>query len=256
SVGPEPLVRNAGSLPQFRRLHIPPVQTARPTSSVDIAHPRRASPAVRSTRASAESSRPPDDGPHRGALPLALAGGFCEGPRELGARSVPCPAVGAMEVPMTSKRVYITTAIPYVNARPHLGFALELVQADALARHRRLRGDEVRLLTGTDDNSLKNVLAAEAAGLTTAQLVARNATHFATLPVPLQLAFDDFIRTSTDPRHQPAVARLWRACAAAGDLYREWYEGLYCVGCEQFYAAEELDRGRCPEHETVPERVA
>src|SRR5262245_15260604 len=119
-----------------------------------------------------------------------------------------------------------------------------------------LRGDEVRLLTGTDDNSLKNVLAAEAAGLTTAELVARNATHFANLHVSLQLAFDDFIRTSTDPRHQPAVARLWRACAAAGDLYREWYEGLYCVGCEQFYAAEEFDRGRCPEHETVPERVA
>jgi len=161
-----------------------------------------------------------------------------------------------MEVPMTTKRVYFTTAIPYVNARPHLGFALELVQADALARHRRLRGDEVRLLTGTDDNSLKNVLAAEAAGLTTAELVARNATHFANLHVSLQLAFDDFIRTSTDPRHQPAVARLWRACAAAGDLYRAWYEGLYCVGCEQFYAAEELDRGRCPEHETVPERVA
>jgi len=161
-----------------------------------------------------------------------------------------------MEVPMTARRVYMTTAIPYVNARPHLGFALELVQADALARHRRLRGDEVRLLTGTDDNSLKNVLAAEAAGLTTAELVAGNAAHFADLQVALHLAFDDFIRTSTDPRHQPAVERLWRACVAAGDIYRAWYEGRYCVGCEQFYDADELDSGRCPEHETVPERVA
>ena len=157
---------------------------------------------------------------------------------------------------MTTKRLYITTAIPYVNAGPHLGHALELVQTDALARHRRLRGDDVRLLTGTDDNSLKNVLAAEAAGLTTAELVSANATHFASLHVSLQLAFDDFIRTSTDRRHQPAVARLWRACAAAGDIYRAWYEGLYCVGCEQFYAADELDSGRCPEHQTVPERVA
>ena len=157
---------------------------------------------------------------------------------------------------MTSKRVYITTAIPYVNARPHLGFALELVQADALARHRRLRGDQVRLLTGTDDNSLKNVLAAEAAGVTTAELVARNAAHFANLQVSLQLAFDDFISTSSDPRHPRAVERLWRACEAAGDLYRARYEGLYCVGCEQFYLPDELEGGRCPEHETVPEVVA
>ena len=157
---------------------------------------------------------------------------------------------------MTSRRVYITTTIPYVNARPHLGFALELVQADALARHRRLRGDQVRLLTGTDDNSLKNVLAAEAAGVTTAEFVARNAAQFANLHVSLQLAFDDFISTSTDPRHPPALERLWRACEAAGDLYRARYEGLYCVGCEQFYAPDELDSGRCPEHETVPERVA
>ena len=157
---------------------------------------------------------------------------------------------------MTRKRVYITTAIPYVNARPHLGHALELVQTDALARHRRLRGDEVRVLTGTDDNSLKNVLAAEAAGITTAELVDRNATHFADLQASLQLAFDDFIRTSTDPRHRPGVERLWRACEAAGDLYRAWYQGLYCVGCEQFYAPDELDGGRCPEHQTVPERVS
>lgn len=148
------------------------------------------------------------------------------------------------------------TAIPYVNAEPHLGFALELVQADALARHRRLRGDEVRLLTGTDDNSLKNLLAAEAAGVATADLVKRNADRFADLQSRLDLTFDDFIRTSTDPRYQPAIDRLWRACEAAGDLYRGQYEGLYCVGCEQFYEADELVGGLCPEHETVPERVA
>jgi methionyl-tRNA synthetase len=157
---------------------------------------------------------------------------------------------------MRRKRIYLTTAIPYVNAEPHLGHALELVQADSLARQRRLRGDEVRLLTGTDDNSLKNVLAAEAAGVATAELVKRNAARFADLQRSLQLTFDDFIRTSTDPRHQPAVDRLWRACEAAGDLYRSVYEGLYCVGCEQFYEPDELVAGLCPEHETAPERVA
>ena len=157
---------------------------------------------------------------------------------------------------MRRRRIYLTTAIPYVNADPHLGFALELVQADSLARQRRLRGDEVRLLTGTDDHSLKNVLAAEAAGVATAELVKRNAARFADLQRSLQLTFDDFIRTSTDPRHQPAVDRLWRACEAAGDLYRDVYEGLYCVGCEQFYEPDELVAGLCPEHETAPERVA
>jgi methionyl-tRNA synthetase len=157
---------------------------------------------------------------------------------------------------MTSERVYLSTTIPYVNARPHLGYALELVQADVLARHHRLAGDRVRFQTGTDDNSLKNVLAAEAEGIAVAALVDRNATAFAALRDPLSLSFDDFIRTGSDPRHRPGVERLWHACAASGDLYRKQYEGLYCVGCEQFYRPAELPGGRCPEHGTRPERVA
>ena len=157
---------------------------------------------------------------------------------------------------MTGERVYLSTTIPYVNARAHLGHALELVQADVLARHHRQAGDEVRAQTGTDDNSLKNVLAAEAEGLSTAALVDRNASAFAALAQPLSLSFDDFIRTGSDPRHRPGVERLWRACAASGDLYRKRYEGLYCVGCEQFYRPAELPGGLCPEHGTRPERVA
>ncbi|MBE8471858.1 methionine--tRNA ligase [Streptomyces justiciae] len=157
---------------------------------------------------------------------------------------------------MTTPRHYITTTIPYVNARPHLGFALELVQADTLARHRRQRGDEVRLLSGTDDNSLKNVLAAEAEGVDVQTLVDRNADAFAALRDPLALSLDDFIRTSSDPRHRAGVERLWRRCAEAGDLYRKAYEGLYCVGCEQFYTPDELLDGRCAEHGTAPQRVA
>lgn len=151
---------------------------------------------------------------------------------------------------------FLSTTIPYVNARPHLGFALELVQGDVLARHGRQAGDQVRYQTGTDDNSLKNVLAAEAEGISPATLVGRNAAAFAGLREPLALSFDDFIRTSSDPRHRPGVERLWRACAARGDLYLKHYEGRYCVGCEQFYKPSELADGRCPEHGTVPDTVA
>ena len=166
-------------------------------------------------------------------------------------------AVGApvyLEVPMTS--AYITTTIPYVNARPHLGFALELVQADVLARYRRSVGEQVRLQAGTDDNSLKNVLAAQAAGVGVQRFVDANAAAFTGLAQPLDLSIDDLIRTSSDPRHPAGVERLWRACAASGDLYRRHYEGLYCVGCEQFYTTAELAGGRCPEHGTVPDLVA
>ncbi|MER5268649.1 methionine--tRNA ligase [Actinosynnema sp. NPDC002837] len=151
-------------------------------------------------------------------------------------------------------RYYVTTAIPYVNSRPHLGFALEIVQADVLARHHRLRGDRVRFLTGTDDNSLKNVLAAQAEGVPTGELVDRNSAAFAALRDPLALSFTDFIRTSRDARHRAGVERLWRACAH--DLYRHHYEGLYCVGCEQFYTSAELVAGKCPEHEVEPQPVA
>jgi methionyl-tRNA synthetase len=146
-------------------------------------------------------------------------------------------------------RFYVTTAIPYVNSAPHLGHALELVQADALARHRRRRGDDVRFLTGTDDNAFKNVAAARAAGVPTADFVAANAARFAALREPLALSFDDFLSTSTDPRHADGVRRLWRECAH--DFYRRRYEGLYCTGCEQF-----LDTASCPEHAEPPAPVS
>jgi methionyl-tRNA synthetase len=160
------------------------------------------------------------------------------------------------EVPMSAQRIYLSTTIPYVNARAHVGHALELVQADVLARHHRRIGDEVRLQSGTDDNSLKNVLAAEAEGISTRELVNRNASAFAGLREHLSLSFDDFIRTSSDPRHRPGVERLWQACQASGDLYRKAYEGLYCIGCEQFYADDELTDGNCPEHGTPAQQVA
>ena len=156
---------------------------------------------------------------------------------------------------MTAPHSYITTTIPYVNARPHIGFALELVQADVLARYRRGRGEAVRFQAGTDDNSLKNVLAAQAAGVEVREFVDRNAEAFVALGDALSLSVDDVIRTSRDSRHRPGVERFWRACTDTGDLYRKRYEGLYCTGCEQFYTPAELRDGRCPEHETVPQQV-
>lgn len=143
----------------------------------------------------------------------------------------------------------LTVAIPYVNADPHLGYAYELVLADIHARARRQLGHDVRFLGGTDDNSLKNVLAAERAGADVRSFVAGNAERFAALGRRLQVSFDDFICTSADARHAPAVAELWARVARQGDLYRDRYSGPYCVDCEDFYAADDLVAGtRCPEH--------
>ncbi len=150
---------------------------------------------------------------------------------------------------------YVTVAIPFVNADPHLGYAYELVLADVHARASRLDGVAVRFLGGTDDYSLKNVLAADAAGIPVQEFVDRHAQRFEDLREPLDLSFDDFIRTSSDERHVPAVHRLWNAALANGDLYRRPYEGDYCVGCEQFLGPGELVDGTCPEHPRPLERV-
>ncbi|MGH2593321.1 MAG: class I tRNA ligase family protein, partial [Anaerolineae bacterium] len=155
----------------------------------------------------------------------------------------------------TRQPFYITTAIPYVNAKPHIGHALEFIQTDALARYHRLKGEDVWFLTGTDENSLKNVQAAEREGIPTQALVGRNAAHFFALRDSLNLSFDDFIRTSAEARHLDGVRKLWEACDRSGDIYKRAYRGLYCVGCEQFYAEDELVDGLCPEHLTRPEVV-
>jgi methionyl-tRNA synthetase len=151
--------------------------------------------------------------------------------------------------------VYVTTSIPYVNAAPHVGHALEFVLADALARYHRLAGAPTRLQSGSDDNSLKNVLAAEREGVPVRTLVDRHAHEFEELLHTLGVRADGFLRTSVEPVHAEGAAALWRACRARGDLYRRRYRGLYCVGCEQFYTPDELDAGLCPEHATAPETI-
>jgi methionyl-tRNA synthetase len=99
-----------------------------------------------------------------------------------------------------------------------VGFALELVQADALARFYRLSGDEARFLAGTDENSIKNVQAADVAGIPVTDLVERNAARFRALQESLDLSVDDFIRTSTDARHRPGAEHLWTACFESDDI--------------------------------------
>lgn len=156
---------------------------------------------------------------------------------------------------MTQPYIYVSTSIPYVNGPPHVGFAWELVIADVLARYHRARGRRVRFITGTDDNSLKNVRAAEAEGTGTADFVRARGERFTALCRALDLSNDDFIRTAFDPRHAPAVHAIWRACDAAGDIYSSVYRGAYCVGCERYYSPHELPEGRCPEHEAPLERI-
>ena len=151
------------------------------------------------------------------------------------------------------KKFYLTTAIPYVNAAPHIGFALELVQADAVARFQRANKRDVFFLTGADENSLKNVQAAEAEKMTTQKLVDRNSKKFAELAKVLNISNNAFVRTSL-PEHFAGAQALWRACRQE-DIYRKSYQGLYCVGCEAFYLSKDLVQGTCPEHRTVPELI-
>lgn len=150
------------------------------------------------------------------------------------------------------KKVFISTSIPYVNASPHLGHALELVQADVIARHHRLLGDRVFFLSGTDENSLKNVRSAENAGENVADFVYKNYLNFYNLKEVLNISFDDFIRT-TEKRHFDGAQKLWMACKK--DIYKKKYSGLYCVGCEEYYKEDDLIDGLCPEHKVAPELI-
>lgn len=148
-----------------------------------------------------------------------------------------------------NKKFYITTAIPYVNAPPHIGHALEFVQADTITRYHKLLGEEVCLLSGGDENALKNVQAAQTAGIPIQQFVDTNSQLFSDLAKALHVQFDVFEKGSDQIHHFPSSQKLWNLCEKNGDIYKKSYEGLYCVGCELFYTKEELDEnGQCHEH--------
>lgn len=145
-------------------------------------------------------------------------------------------------------KFYLTSAIPYVNARPHIGWALEIVQADTLVRYRKLRGDDALYLCGSDENSLKNVQAAEKAGKPVQEFVDEYSTYFVELAKHLDVKFDVFQRGS-NAAHHTSAQELWKRCIEKGDIYKKQYTGLYCVGCEMFYTRDELnENGECFEH--------
>ncbi|MAZ29687.1 methionine--tRNA ligase [bacterium] len=142
---------------------------------------------------------------------------------------------------------YITTTLPYVNADPHVGFALEMVQADMLARYWRLMGHEVFFNTGTDEHGQKIAEKADAAGEDRQAYVDHYAEQFNTLKDALNLSYDSFVRTSSDA-HKAAAQALWQRCVDNGYIDKKVYTGLYCVGDEMFLRESDLVNGRCPNH--------
>ncbi|HEY2003679.1 MAG TPA: methionine--tRNA ligase [Candidatus Saccharimonadia bacterium] len=149
-------------------------------------------------------------------------------------------------------KFYITTSIAYTNAAPHIGYAMELIQADVLARYHRAQGDQVWFLTGTDEHGNKNKQAAEAAGKTPQGYVDDISKQFKDLATTLNVSIDQFIRT-TDPKHKEAAQALWAACKK--DIYKKDYEGWYCTGCEAFYTDLDVPDHVCPIHKKPLEHM-
>jgi methionyl-tRNA synthetase len=152
-----------------------------------------------------------------------------------------------------NKPFFITASIPYVNAVPHVGHAVELVQADVIARYHRPPAYDTYFLTGSDENAIKNVQSAEQAGKPVAEFVAENAEAFQALSGSLNLSLDQFIRT-TEERHFAGATKFWQALDPK-DLELKSYSGLYCIGCEEFKNEKDLIEGKCPDHQKVPEHI-
>lgn len=148
---------------------------------------------------------------------------------------------------MNDQYFYLTTTLPYVNANPHIGFALEIVAADAVCRFQRLLGKEVVFNTGTDEHGQKIYQKALEAGLDPQSYCDQYAAKFANLKTLLNLSYTHFIRT-TDAHHITAAQEFWRRCDQNGDIYKKLYQVKYCVGCELEKTESELVDGRCPLH--------
>lgn len=155
---------------------------------------------------------------------------------------------------MSGKPFYVTTPIYYVNDKPHLGHAYTTVATDAKARFHRLRGENARMLTGTDEHGQKLEQAAREAGKSPIVFATENSQKFRELWDKLNIKFDDYIRT-TEERHIRGVQELWRRVRAAGDIYKDEYEGKYCVGCENYLTDFQLVNGKCPDCGRLAESV-
>jgi len=148
---------------------------------------------------------------------------------------------------MNKNSFYITTTIPYVNANPHIGFALELVQSDVIARYKRLQGQDVFFSTGTDEYGQKIWEASAKEGKDVKDYVDHYVQKFVDLKDTLNLSYDNFIRT-TSPEHVLAAQEFWRLCDKKGDIYKKIYKGLYCVGCEKFITEKDIADDKCILH--------
>ncbi|MDX1988936.1 MAG: methionine--tRNA ligase [Candidatus Obscuribacter sp.] len=154
------------------------------------------------------------------------------------------------------KKFYVTTAIDYVNAAPHIGHAYEKIAADVVARYYRLRGFDVFFLTGVDEHGSKVEKSAQAAGKTPIQFCDEISSTFEKSWRNLNLSFDYFIRT-TEERHAKVVQSLFTKLKEQGDIYKSTYMGLYCEGCEDFLRERDLDdNGHCPTHKKAPRELA
>ncbi len=149
-------------------------------------------------------------------------------------------------------KFYVTTAIDYVNASPHIGHALEKVQADVMARYHRLKKDDVFFLTGTDEHGMKLFRAAQNENISPREFCDKMSARFIELTRALNLSNNYFIRT-TDLKHKKAVQKLWLACRK--DIYLSKYKGFYCVGCEAYLTERDLVDGKCPVHKIEPEII-
>ena len=152
-------------------------------------------------------------------------------------------------------KFYITTSIAYTNAPPHIGFALELTQADVLARHNRKKGKETFFLTGTDEHGQKIAKKAKKEGLSPQDFVDKVVESFEDLIEELNISNDEFVRTTDREKHWPTVEKIWKRLEKAGDIYKKEYTGYYCVGCEAFLTEKDLEDGICPHHGKAPEKV-
>lgn len=151
-----------------------------------------------------------------------------------------------------NKPFYITTTLPYVNAEPHIGHAMEFVRADVIARYKKLQGYDVFFNTGTDEHGTKILEGAEKEGMNVQEYVDRNVARFKELYPKLGIIDDvniplHFIRT-TDDKHIKAAQEIWKRCFDNGYIYKKEYEAKYCVGCELYKTDSELENGKCPTH--------
>ncbi len=153
------------------------------------------------------------------------------------------------------KTFYITTPIYYVNGPPHLGHTYTTVVADTLTRFAKLEGQDAYFLTGTDEHGTKNYQAARDRGIDTQTWVDGISAKFRDLWPTLNVENDDFIRT-TEERHRKVVQQVLQTVYDKGDIYFGTYEGLYCTGCERFLDEDELEDGKCPDHNVAPEFVS